>query len=276
MTNEQLVTMIKDDDRPDLLPELWERVRRLVYSMSDSEYRKRSEQFRRCGVTIEDIKQSCYTNVFMPAVRQYDSAKGLKFVTFLTYPFWRAVEALLGTVNGRENNRPLDNAVSLDAPLCDDMGDGEPLTLGETLADDEPTPEEKLTAEDMKKIVRVAVYSLAEPYHTVISRHYLADQPIALIAEDLNEDEKQVRAICRKGLRTLRNDESLLLLMDFKELDRMERCFRIYSWGHGFDSSPEYAAAAELAGTFRAYDYGRRQAVMYEAMDKYRQRTTTN
>lgn len=274
MTNEQLVSIIKDDDRPDLLPKLWERVRRLLFSMSDSEYRKRSEQFKRCGVTVEDLKQSCYTDVFMQAVNQYDSAKGLMFSTYLTYPFRRAVDTLLGTTNGRENHRPLDNAVSLDEPLCADT-DGEPLTFADIIADDEPTPEEKLTNNDIKRIIRLAVYSLDEPYHAVISRHYFARQSILLIAEDMGEDEKQVRAICRKGLQMLRHDESLLLLMDFVKLDRMERRICYSGYCQGFDRSPEYRAAAELAGSFRAYDYGIRQAVMYEAMCKFRQRTTT-
>lgn len=276
MTNEQLAEQAAGSRGSYAALLLWERTEPLMNRMCSTEYQRRKAWFDRCGVTLQDLKQTAYLDVFIPALKAYSPERDIKFTTYLSYPFMHAVSRLLGMHNGIENRKPLDNCVSLDAPLCEDMGDGEPLTLGETLADDEPSPEEVLTDTDMKKIIRLAVYALDEPYHTVISRHYLADQPIALIAEEMGEDENQVRAICRKGLRTLRNDESLLLLMDFKDLDRMERCFRIYSWGHGFDSSPEYAAAAELAGTFRAYDYGKRQAVMYEAMDKYRQRTTTN
>lgn len=275
MTNEQLAGFIKDGGSDELIPLLWERVRRLLYSKADSEYRKRPEQFRRCGVTVEDIKQSCYTDVFMQAVRQYDSAKGLKFTTYLTYPFWRAVDTLLGTINGKQNTRPLDNYSSLDAPV-NEVADGEPLTLADVLPDDSLEPlDDQITRADMKRIVRAAVRELDEPFCEYITRHYFGGESLNEIGRRHGITGERVRQQIQKGLRVLREDETLRALECTRDLDRLGRQLSAAEYPYtteyiqGFDSSPEYAAALEQVNITPPLNYGERQALIYEARFRY-------
>ena len=60
MTNEQLAAFIKQGDNDELIPILWERIRKIMYMKSDSVYSTLQGRFQQCGVDIWDLKQSCY------------------------------------------------------------------------------------------------------------------------------------------------------------------------------------------------------------------------
>lgn len=274
MTNEQLAEIVHNGERPELRAELWERVRVLLHSMSDNEYRKRPEQFQRCGVTAEDLKQICYIDVFLKAVEQYDSTKGLKFTTYLTYPFWRAVDTLLGTINGKQNTRPLDNYSSLDAPV-NEVADGEPLTLADVLPDDSLEPlDDQITKKDTKRIVRTAVRELDEPFCEYITRHYFGGESLNEIGRRHGITGERVRQQIAKGLRQLRRDPDISMLMIARRLDIAGNSVISYSFDRseyypGFETSPEKKAAQAEQARCPAIDYGARQALMYETYYRY-------
>lgn len=274
MTNEQLAGFIKDGGSDELIPLLWERVRRLLYSKADSEYRKRPEQFDRCGVTARDLKQVCYTDVFLKALEGYDAGKGLQFTTYLTYPFMRAVETVLGARGGRQNTRPLDNCISLDAPVNDDA-DGEPLTLADVLPDDSLEPlDDQITRADMKRIVRAAVRELDEPFCEYITRHYFGGESLNEIGRRHGITGERVRQQIAKGLRQLRRDPDISMLMIARRLDLVGNSVISHSFDRseyypGFETSPEKKAAQAEQARCPAIDYGARQALMYEAYYRY-------
>ena len=95
MTNEQLATFIKQGGNEELIPILWERIRKLMYMKSDRVYSALQSRFNQCGVEVWDLKQSCYT-AFLKALEGYKPESGNKFTAYLSYPFRNTVQELTG------------------------------------------------------------------------------------------------------------------------------------------------------------------------------------
>ena len=93
MTNEQLAAFIKQGDNDELIPILWERIRKIMYMKSDSVYSTLQGRFQQCGVDIWDLKQSCYM-AFLKAIDGYKPDTGNKFTSNLSYPFKNTVNEL--------------------------------------------------------------------------------------------------------------------------------------------------------------------------------------
>ena len=74
MTSEQLVTYIQQGGK-ELLPILWERVKRLCFMLCGQYYSKYRERFAACGVELCDLRQECYA-AFLAAVRSYKAESG--------------------------------------------------------------------------------------------------------------------------------------------------------------------------------------------------------
>ena len=53
MTTEELALAIKEEQRAELVLDLWEKVERYLYKMCSDAYRRRERAFAQCGV--EDI-----------------------------------------------------------------------------------------------------------------------------------------------------------------------------------------------------------------------------
>ncbi len=129
MTNEQLAAFIKQGDNDELIPILWERIRKLMYMKSDKVYSALESRFIQCGVDIWDLKQSCYMT-FLKAVEGYKPDCKNKFTSYLSYPFKNAVRELTGVRT--QKNEPLNNCTILDVPLKDDEKE---ITLADIIAD---------------------------------------------------------------------------------------------------------------------------------------------
>lgn len=207
MTNEQLAEFITSGGSDELIPLLWNRVQRLLYLMADKEYRRRAEQFDRCGVTAWDLKQICYTDVFLKALERYNSDKGLQFTTYLTYPFMRAVETVLGVTNGRPNTRPLDNCISLE--VSGTNSEDVPISLGDIIPDEGENPEQKLFTNESYRALRSAVSRLDKLCRTVIVRHYFYGETFQEIADRLGVSYSRIWTLNKNGLEKLRNDRKL-------------------------------------------------------------------
>ena len=55
MTNEQLAAFIKQGGNDELIPILWERIRKLMYMKSDKVYGALESRFIQCGVLMYGI-----------------------------------------------------------------------------------------------------------------------------------------------------------------------------------------------------------------------------
>ncbi len=205
MTNEQLAAFIKEGGNDELIPILWERVRKLMYMKSDKVYRAMQSRFVQCGVDIWDLKQSCYM-AFLEAVRGYKPDSGNRFTSFLSYPFRNTVRELAGSrVNKHE---PLNDCTSLDIPLKADEPEG--ITMTDTIADEAAVNAVELVElEDDYRVLHEAVDALEYPQNDVINKYYFEDKSMKDIGAEMGISGQRVSQILHKGLRCLRRSESL-------------------------------------------------------------------
>lgn len=84
MTNEEMALAIKQG-RKEMIPILWERVRRLVIKLTYSYYTRHQALCKRASVTEADLLQEAYFG-FVKAIEAYSPASGCKFVSYMGYP----------------------------------------------------------------------------------------------------------------------------------------------------------------------------------------------
>lgn len=225
MTNEQLAGFIQSGGNDELIPILWERIRKLMYMKSDKVYNALQGRFQQCGVEVWDLKQACYT-AFLKAVEGFKPDTGNKFTSYLSYPFKTTVNVLLCYRTAKEKNEPLNDCTSLDMPLKDEEPDG--ATLADTIADDNAVNAvELLELEDEHRILHEAVDSLKAPMNRVIKAYYFEDKSMKDIGADMGVSGQRISQILHKGLRCLRRSESLRRLyredVQHKQLNAMQR-----------------------------------------------------
>lgn len=134
MTNEELAALARGGDCLALL-KLWGQVQRMIYKQA-----ARWAAYGNGGATVEDLTQAGFIAV-LRAVDSYDQTKA-KFSTYLFQYLRSEFSTAAGQHTARARLDPLQNAISLDAPLMDD----EDTTLGDFIQD--PTAEAEIMAVD--------------------------------------------------------------------------------------------------------------------------------
>ncbi len=232
MTNEQLAAFIKQGGNDELIPILWERIRKLMYKKSDEVYRAYEQRFSGCGVEVWDLKQSSYT-AFLKAIEGYKPERGTKFTTYLSYPFKSMTAELLGARTQKQKNEPLNSCTSLDVPLNEEKPEGN--TLADIIEDENAVnaPECVELADDYR-VLHEAVERLKEPVNYVISEYYFQDKKTPQISREMGISIERVRQYKAKGLRQLRCSPLLKQLyrenMQHKQLVQLQ-------W---YDTRPDY------------------------------------
>jgi len=234
MTNEQLATLIQQGGNDELIPILWENVRKLLYLKSGDYYTSHKEQCDSRGVQEWDIKQSCYI-AFLEAVKAFKSESGYKFTSYLKYPFKNAVNELLGLYTRHTNNEPLNTYTSLYKPI--EQPSGDTTTLNELIPDNTALDfleDTDRTAE--AETIHQIVNTLPEPCKSVIQTYYFKGITFTDIAKQMNLSKERVRQIHLRALKLLRHNEYL------QEMYGSYR--RHYNWlsVSRFQHSPEYFA----------------------------------
>ena len=200
MTDEQLAEFIQQGGNEELLPILWERIRKLMYMKSDKVYRAYQSDFIRCGADVWDLKQSCYM-AFLEAVRGYKADKGLKFTAYLSYPFRNVVNNLIGVRTKTKQNEPLNNCTSLEMPVSDD----ENLTLADTLIDETAVNAvDVVEQEDEYRILHEVVDSLQPPLNDIVNAYYFEGKTYKQIGEEMGVSHSTVSSYSAKAMRCLR------------------------------------------------------------------------
>ena len=108
----------------------------------------------------------------------------------------------------RQKNEPLYHALSLDAPVATDDGEGN--ALGDLI--DDPAAgeillmvEERDRLERLRNAVETALQTLPEPQQEVIRARFLRDQTLKDTAAAIGQSMDQVRRIESKAIRALRH-----------------------------------------------------------------------
>lgn len=212
MTNEELVQLIQGG-RDDLMPQLWEQCHGWVAKMAIRWY---TAFDGRRGVAPDDLINAGYI-ALVNAAGTFDASAGGSFVTWLTYHLKTAFCDTFGIRTEKGRRDPLNNAVSLDAPLSADDPDG--ATLGDTI----PSEEDAFAAIDeddyqqsLRRALEYAISSLPPKHADTIRRRYFGGESQGSIAESFGISTTAVSQMQRKALREIRkNKKAMYRLKEF-------------------------------------------------------------
>lgn len=231
MDNEKLADIIHQGGADELIPVLWEKVRKLVYMHSEKFYRLNKDLCDRRGVDVWDIKQESY-NAFLKALKAFDISKGYKFTTYLKMPFKNAVNDLLGR-SKREVNEPLNSYKSLNKPVG--LPDGSETEFGELIPDKSSLDfVERMETLSEYETIHEIVDSLPEPCRIVINQHYFQGVTFTAIADEMGFSKERIRQIHLRALKILRNNKDLQEIYGYYE--------KHYNWTaiQTLQNRPEY------------------------------------
>ena len=239
MTNEQLAGFIKQGGNDELIPLLWDNVKKVLYILADRYYRAYSDDLSRYGVTVWDLKQQAY-GAFLKAIEGYDEGKGYKFTSYLKYPFKNAIRSL-------RTHDTLNRSESLNTMITE-KDNIEAYELGDTIPDEHSLDfAEKLENESMYKTVRQAVANLPESEKEIITERYFNNRSFTDIAREKGKTSESIRQREKIALQRLRNNKDIRKLSN--ELGYSS--YRIYRNNYtSFRSS--YVSNVELIACERA------------------------
>ncbi len=194
MTNEQLAELIGQGGNDELIPLLWEKVRRLVYMQCDRIYRRTPERFNSHGVEAWDLKQEAYT-AFLAAVKAYDAGKVYKFTTYLPLHIKKAVRRILA------GNDALNRAGSLNELI----GEDEDTERQDLIPDEHSTePFDDVEQESVYAELHAVVDELPEQESAIIKDHFFSGKTMTLIAKESGLSVERIRQVKNSALRRLR------------------------------------------------------------------------
>ncbi len=175
VSNEELVALIQAGDR-DRIVELWHQVQRMVYAQA-------TRWAGLGGTTIEDLTQAGFIAV-LRAVDTYDPTKA-KFSTYLFQRLRAELSAATGWSSKTARLDPLQNAVSLDAPLTDE----EDATLADFIPD--PAAAAEMGNAEVRIGVAAILAELPEDQQRAVRGKYWHD--LTVDKKTLNAAMKRLR-----------------------------------------------------------------------------------
>ena len=216
MTTEQLAELIGQGDNNELLPLLWEKMRKLYRMWSDGYYTAHKERCDLCGVTPDDLRQEGYLSM-LEAVKAYNSRseehKDTSFTSFCKFPFKSHAAELTGTRTHKRHNEPLNRCRSdIDSPLPGVDGDSSE-TIGTTTPDPEAEqPFRDIEHSDYCRSIRAAVANTLKEdsrEHQVIKCRYYEDLTLKETGKAFGLSIERIRQLEKAAMRQLRNSRGL-------------------------------------------------------------------
>ena len=206
MTNEQLAVFIKQGDSNELVPILWERVRRFMHMLSDRYFRAYSEKLAAYGIAPEDLKAAAYP-AFLKAIETFDENKGYKFISCLRYPLKNEYRKIW-------TKDLLNKAESLNAPLKG-SDEGEETEWIDLVADDTSLDfTERVERESLCAAVRSAVEKLPPEQQDYIRRRFYNGNTLKEIAQSEGKSTALIQQREQRLLKELRQNKDFLRLRD--------------------------------------------------------------
>lgn len=210
MSDEELAQAVRSG-AAELMPALWERVRGLIA------YKARGvgPYLERCGLTVDDLVQEGYFSL-LRALEHYDPEKG-RFIPFLSSTLEQDQWGLV--CRPAVQRRPLNSAVSLDAPMTgEDGGDGAALmdvVSAPCGALDEM--EERIYREQLWAALERALDRIPEERAAAVREFYLEGRSLQEIADRHGVDRSRAARHKREGIAVLRHRAVALGLRQFIE-----------------------------------------------------------
>lgn len=210
MSNEELATLIQAGER-DRLPELWAQVERFVWRQGR---RWLLALDGRGGVALEDLLQ-CGFLALVDAVDSYRADKGKNFIGWFDYRLKTAFSEAYGLRTQLQRQDPIHQALRLEAPLTDKVGD--PLVLADVLQD--PAAEaafDSVEKMELRETMRKALQSLTEDQRTAVYLRYWCDLTLEQIGNSLGLSRSEVALLEQTALRKLRHPVNSQKLMQYR------------------------------------------------------------
>lgn len=216
MSNEEFAMLIQSGDR-DRIPELWQQVERFVAMRARTMAEKSNG---RHGVTAEDLYQCGYL-ALVSAVETFSLDAGCKFITWLDYHLRNEFARWGGWKTDHQKREPLNNAISLNAPLSND-GEDEA-----TLEDIQPDPAAEQMYRDVEREIwrgqlRAALEAVLDKLPTsqgeIIRRRYFYGEYQSEIGKALGVSAQRVQQLEENGIRALRKPPLCDRLEGFVEI----------------------------------------------------------
>ena len=202
MTNEELCIAIQEGDT-ESINQLWKQCYGFIRQQANK-WAKAWE--KRPDIDADDFTQAGYI-ALCKAVRYFQEDKG-GFLTILCYFLRAEFSEVAGCKTSRTLNEPLNNAVSLDAPINSDQDE---RTLGETVASDDTSiqdAEESVFQDQLSQTVTDALNTLPERQRKAIEGVYLTNKRYIDIAKELNCSKSYVMELIKTGFNKLRSGSS--------------------------------------------------------------------
>lgn len=217
MSNEELVVQIQGG-AVERMGELWEQVAGLVkwkanHIMTELEGRCS------CGVEFDDLYQSGYL-AMVAAVETYKSDMG-KFSGWFMYYLKTVFCEVTGIRTQKQQNDPLNTAISLEKPIANDTDSNLFLEIipdpdGEICVQN---VENRIFYQQMHDALEIALNGLPDDQKTVLKKRYYEGMTSAQVAYEFDTTPEAVRQAERHGLRKLRAPGNASLLRSFYDFD---------------------------------------------------------
>lgn len=210
MTNEELARQIQQGER-DLILQLWEQVRRYAHDRAYKWFRATNG---RGGHTVQDLEQEAFI-ALLEALEGWRAEAG-QFLTWYGYRLKAAFTAATAQRTQRDRKDPLQDCLSLDAPLTD--REGNPFTLEDTIPDQRAEDDLNTVEErDQKAAIRRVLDSLQAEQRRVILLRYYHDMTREQTAQRLHLTRTRAAAIEAKALRLLRHPVNSRVLLQYRQ-----------------------------------------------------------
>lgn len=206
MTNEELARRIQQGERDLILP-LWEQVRRYVRARAYKWFRATNG---RGGQTVQDLEQEAFL-ALLEALEGWDEETG-PFLPWYSLRLKSAFTAATAQRTQRDRKDPLQDCLSLDAPLTDQ--EGNPFTLEDTIPDQRAEDDLNTVEErDRQAAIRRVLNSLQAEQRRVILLRYYHDMTREQTAQRLHLTKTRANTIEQKALRLLRHPVNSRVLL---------------------------------------------------------------
>ena len=210
MTNEELARRIQQGER-DLILQLWEQVRRYAHDRAYKWFRATNG---RGGQTVQDLEQEAFI-ALLEALEGWSEEAG-PFLPWYSLRLKSAFTAATGQRTKRDQLDPLQDCLSLEAPLTDQEGD--PFTLEDTIPDQRAEEDlETVEEQDRQAAVRRVLDSLAPEQKQVILLRYFHDMTREQTAQRLHLTRTRATTIEAKALRLLRHPVNSRVLLQYRQ-----------------------------------------------------------
>ena len=206
MINEGLARRIQQGER-DLLLQLWEQVQRYAHDRAYKWFRATNG---RGGQTVQDLEQEAFL-ALLEALEGWDKKAG-PFLPWYSLRLKAASTAATAQRTQRDRKDPLQDCLSLDAPLTDREGD--PFTLEDTILDQRAEDDLEAVEEREKQaaIWRVINSPQTEQRQVILLRYY-HHMTREQTAQRLHLTRTSAATIEAKALRLLRHPVNSRVLL---------------------------------------------------------------